>query len=178
MSSTTRATSRCSRLPSNPMKAMTSSYPAASMKAPGWLRLACRNSIRPRRSGSSRHCRFSPVIARSEATKQSILSVRIDGLLRFARNDAEPRATANASVPVIRQHRQRRDLDAFVDQRARFVRRGFAVDRAVLDAAVMHLARFVGEALADIVGVFDDVIAQFLDLGAQLALLRHQQRRR
>jgi hypothetical protein len=28
------------------------------------------------------------VIARSEATKQSILFVRMDGLLRFARNDS------------------------------------------------------------------------------------------
>src|SRR6267142_4283758 len=36
---------------------MTSSYPAASMKVPRLSRLACRNSIRPRRSGSSRHCR-------------------------------------------------------------------------------------------------------------------------
>ena len=36
---------------------MTSSYPAASRRAPKSSRLACRNSIRPRRSGSSRHCR-------------------------------------------------------------------------------------------------------------------------
>jgi hypothetical protein len=30
---------------------------------------------------------WGTVIARSEATKQSILSLRLDGLLRFARND-------------------------------------------------------------------------------------------
>src|ERR1700692_3931292 len=48
----------------------------------------------------------------------------------------------------------------------------------MLDLAVMHLARLVGEALADIVGILDDVVAQFLQLGAQLALLRHQQWRR
>src|SRR6266550_291270 len=66
---------------------MTSSYPAASRKAPKSSRLACRSSIRPRRSGSSRHCRFSPVIARSEATRQSTLPLPHDGLLRFARND-------------------------------------------------------------------------------------------
>src|SRR5206468_1246151 len=72
----------------------------------------------------------------------------------------------------------RRDFDAFVDQGAGFVGRGLAIDRAVLDIAVMHLAGFVGEALADIVGAFHDVIAQFLQLGAQSALLRHQQRRR
>src|SRR5882757_1979934 len=84
--------------------------------------------------------------------------------------------TGSASVPVVRQHRQRGDFDAFVDQGAGFVGRGLAIDRAVLDIAVMHLAGFVGEALADIVGVPGDVIAQFLQLGAQLALLRHQQR--
>ena len=32
---------------------------AASMRAPRWWCLACRSSIRPRRSGSSRHCRFN-----------------------------------------------------------------------------------------------------------------------
>src|SRR6266403_3033813 len=66
---------------------MTSSYPAASRKVPKSSRLACKSSIRPRRSGLSRHCRFSPVIARSEATKQSTLPLPHDGLLRFARND-------------------------------------------------------------------------------------------
>ena len=90
----------------------------------------------------------------------------------------KPRSLACGIIPVVRQHRQRRDLDAFVDQRARFVGRGLAVDRAMLDIAVMHLARFVGETLADIVGILDDVIAQFLELGAQLALLRHHQRGR
>src|ERR1700722_16374129 len=34
-----------------------SSSAAASMKAPGWSCSACKSSIRPRRSGSSRHCR-------------------------------------------------------------------------------------------------------------------------
>ena len=37
------------------------------------------------------------------------------------------------------------DFDAFVDQRAGFVGRGFAVDRTMLDIAVVHLARFVGK---------------------------------
>src|SRR3981189_1147924 len=68
------------------MRATTSSFQAASMKAQRWWRSACRSSTRPKRSGSSRRCRSSPVIA-SEATKQSILSFRHDGLLRFARND-------------------------------------------------------------------------------------------
>src|SRR6266478_3955421 len=80
-------------------------------------------------------------------------------------------------IPVFRQHRQRRYFDAFLDQGARFVRRSLAVDRAMLDIAVMHLAGLVGKTLADIVGVLHDMIAQFLELGAQLALLRHQQRR-
>ena len=87
-----------------------------------------------------------------------------------------PRNDERASIPIFRQGRQRRDLDAFVDQRACLVRRGLAVDRPMFDVAVMHLARFIGEALADIVGVLDDVVAKFLQLGAQLALLRHQQR--
>src|SRR5438270_862625 len=39
-------------------------------------------------------------------------------------------------------------------------------------------AGFVGKALADIVGVLHDVIAQFFELGAQFLLLRHHQRRR
>src|SRR5271165_806116 len=77
---------------------------------------------------------------------------------------APPRNDAGASVPIFRQHREGGDLDAFVDQRARLFRRGVAVDRSVLDLAIMHLARFVGEALADIVGVLDDVVAQFLQL--------------
>src|SRR5262245_4325346 len=47
----------------------------------------------------------------------------------------------------------------------------------MLDIAVMHLARLGGETVADIVGVLDDVVAQFLQFGAQLALLRHHQRR-
>src|SRR6266404_1754902 len=75
-------------------------------------------------------------------------------------------------IPVFRQHRQRRYFDAFLDQGARFVRRSLAVDRAMLDIAVMHLAGLVGKTLADIVGVLHDMIAQFLELGAQLALLR------
>ncbi|GCC49613.1 hypothetical protein chiPu_0033975, partial [Chiloscyllium punctatum] len=40
-----------------------------------------------------------------------------------------PRNHGRASIPVFRQRRQRRDLDAFVDQRARFLGRGLAVDR-------------------------------------------------
>jgi drug/metabolite transporter (DMT)-like permease len=77
-------------------------------------------------------------------------------------------------VAVFRQYRQRRDLDAFVDQRPRFIRRCLAIDRAVLDIAVMHLAGFIRKALADIIGVFHDVVAQLFQFGAQLALLRHQ----
>src|SRR4051812_42810697 len=48
----------------------------------------------------------------------------------------------------------------------------------MLDVAIVHFSRFIGKTLADIVGVLDDMVAQFLDLGAQLAFLRHQQRRR
>src|SRR5262249_28449258 len=48
--------------------------------------------------------------------------------------------------------------------------------RAMLLVAIVHGAGFVRETLTDIVGVLHDVIAQLLDLGAQLALLRHHQR--
>src|SRR5262249_36139449 len=75
-------------------------------------------------------------------------------------------------------YRQWRYLDAFIDQRPRFLRRCLAVDRAMLDIAVVHLARLGGKALADIVRVTDDVIAQFLQFRAQLPLLRHHEPRR
>ena len=64
------------------------------------------------------------------------------------------------------------EFDAFLGQRLGVVGRRLAVDRAVLDLAVMHLARLLGEFRADIVGVFRQVIAQLLELGAQLAFLR------
>ncbi len=84
------------------------------------------------------------------------------------RADRGRRGGAGGSlVPIFRQRRQRRDLDAFVDQRLGLFRRGLAVDRTVLLVAVMHRAGFVGEALADIVGVLDDVIAQFLQFAAE-----------
>src|SRR6267378_542956 len=60
----------------------------------------------------------------------------------------------------------------------RLLRSGSALHPARLDVAVVHLAGFVWKALADIVGVLHDMIAQFAELGAQFALLRHQQRRR
>ena len=49
-----------------------------------------------------------------------------------------------------------------------------ARQRAMLDFAIMNLAGFIGETFADIVGVLDDMIAQFPQLGAQLAFLRQQ----
>src|SRR5262245_51477516 len=75
------------------------------------------------------------------------------------------------SVPLVRQHRQRVELDAFLVQRLGVVRGGFAVDRAVLDLAVVHLAGLFGELLANVVGVRRQVLAQLLELGAELALL-------
>src|SRR6516165_2816651 len=108
------------------------------------------------------------LIATSEATKQSsYYRRRARRLDRFA---LLAMTVKTASIPVVRQHWQRRDFDAFVDQAAGLLRRGLAVDRAMFDVAVMHLAGFGGKALADIVGVLDDMIAQLLELGAQLAL--------
>ena len=56
-------------------------------------------------------------------------------------------------IPLVRQHGQRMKLDAFLVQLLGVLRRRFAVDRAVLDLAVVHLARFLGKFLADIVGI-------------------------
>ena len=56
--------------------------------------------------------------------------------------------------------------------------RGLAVDRAMLDLAVVHLARFLGEFLPDVVGILGQVVAQFLELAAELALLRRHHRDR
>src|SRR6516164_4211929 len=52
------------------------------------------------------------------------------------------------------------------------VRRGLAVNRAALDLAVVHLARLFGESPPNIIGVSDEMFAQFLQLTADLALLR------
>src|SRR5262245_45971865 len=76
------------------------------------------------------------------------------------------------SVALVGQHRQRMKLDAFLVQLLGVLRRGLAVDRAVLDLAVMHLARLLGKFLPDIVGVLGQVLAQLLELLAELALLR------
>src|ERR1043165_5246785 len=56
-----------------------------------------------------------------------------------------------ALVPLVRQDRQRMEFDAFLVQRLGFLGRGLAVDRAVLDLAVVHLARFLGKFRADMV---------------------------
>src|SRR5260370_12580634 len=62
------------------------------------------------------------------------------------------------------------ELDAFLDERLGGVGRCLAVDRAVLDLAVVHAPRLFGEFLADVIGVLDDVVAQLLELLAQLDL--------
>src|SRR5439155_23887662 len=68
--------------------------------------------------------------------------------------------------------------DAFFVQLLGVLGRGFAVDRAMLGLAVMHLARFLGKFLADIVGIRRQVIAQLLQLLAELVLLRRDHRDR
>ena len=49
-------------------------------------------------------------------------------------------------------------FDAFFVQFSGLVRRGLAVDRAVLDLAVMDLARLLGKTRADVIGVLGDVL--------------------
>src|SRR5262252_2237496 len=90
-------------------------------------------------------------------------SVVISGLLRIY---------GRWSVPLVRQHGERVKLDSFLMQLLGLVRRGLAVDRAVLDLAVVPLARLFGKSPPNIIGVSDEMFAQFLQLPAELALLR------
>src|SRR5579883_3510580 len=80
--------------------------------------------------------------------------------------------TSAVSVSLVRQHRQRVELDAFLVQLLRLLGRGFAVDRAVLDLAVVHFARSLGKLAADVLGVLGEMVAQLPQLATQLALLR------
>src|SRR5215469_13792680 len=84
-----------------------------------------------------------------------------------------------ASIVLVRQNRQWVDLDAFLVQVLRLLGRGLAVDRAVLELAVVHLARLFGKFPADVLGVLGEMVAQLLELAAQRALLRrdHSDRR-
>src|SRR5262249_27722446 len=81
-------------------------------------------------------------------------------------------------IELVGQDRQRVEFDAFLVQRLGLVRRGLTVDRAVLDLAVVDLARLLRETRADIVGVPGDVLAQLFELLAQLAFLRRHDRDR
>jgi uncharacterized membrane protein len=74
------------------------------------------------------------------------------------------------SVLVVRQDRQGMKFDALFVQLFCFIRRCFAVDRAMLGLAIMDLARLFGEAWPDIARVFGNVIAKFFELVPQLAL--------
>src|SRR4051812_39607952 len=64
------------------------------------------------------------------------------------------------------------EFDALFEHVLGILRRSLAIDRAVLLLAVVHLARLFGELAADVLGVLGQVLAQFLQLGAELALLR------
>src|SRR5262245_29024908 len=79
-----------------------------------------------------------------------------------------PSARRPRSVPLVRQHGQRVKLDSFLMQLLGLVRRGLAVNRAALDLAVVHLARLFGKSPPNIIGVSDEMFAQFLQLAAEL----------
>ncbi len=81
-------------------------------------------------------------------------------------------------IPLVRQHRQRVKLDAFLVQFLGVFGDRLAVDRAMLDLAVVHLAGVFRKLVADIVGVRGQVIAQLLQLGAEFLLLRRDHRDR
>jgi hypothetical protein len=70
------------------------------------------------------------------------------------------------------------EFDAFFGQFLRLVGRGLAIDRAMLDLTVMHLARLVGKFRPDIVRILRQVVAQLLELGAEFLLLRRHHRHR
>src|SRR6516225_8906529 len=69
-------------------------------------------------------------------------------------------------------NRQRVKLDPFLVQLLGLVGGGLAVDRATIALPVVHLAGFLGEFAADIIGVAGEMLAQFLELLAKLALMR------
>src|SRR5215469_6908727 len=77
-----------------------------------------------------------------------------------------------ALIPLVRQDRKGVELDPLLVQLLGFLGRSLAVDRAVVDLAIMHLAGFLGKLLPDIVRVFGEMLAQILELLAQLLLLR------
>jgi hypothetical protein len=66
---------------------------------------------------------------------------------------------ANRSIEFVGQDRQRKEFDAFLVQRFGLVRRGFTIDRAVLDLAVVDLTRLLRETGAHIIRVPGDVLA-------------------
>ncbi len=59
--------------------------------------------------------------------------------------DAPPQAGMENLISILGEHRQRREFDAFVVQFFRLLRRGDAVDRAVLSLAVVNFAGFLGK---------------------------------
>src|SRR5262245_38040345 len=105
--------------------------------------------------------------SRSVAWRHGRRLLRGDSILA-----AKLRPSLRWSVPLVRQHGQRVKLDPLLVQLLGLVRRGLAVDRAVLDLAVVHLARLFGKSPPNIIGVFDEMFAQFLQFPAELALLR------
>src|SRR3974390_311168 len=78
------------------------------------------------------------------------------------------------SIPLVWQNRQRVEFDPFLREILGFLGRGHAVDGAVLNLTVVHLARFLGEFCADIVGILCELLAQLLQLGAEFSLPRRE----
>src|SRR5262245_312174 len=90
---------------------------------------------------------------------------------RQSRMRGRHRRGSRPSVPLVGQHRQRMEFDSFLVQLLGVLERSLAVDRAVIDLAIVHLAGFLGEFLADVIGILGEVLAQLLELLAQLVLL-------
>src|SRR6478752_6100508 len=92
----------------------------------------------------------------------------------------DSREADDQSVPLIRQRRERVEFDAFFGKFCCFLGSSHTVDRAVIDFPIVHLACFLGELRADIVGILGEMVAQLLELGPELLFLwrNHCHRRR
>ena len=93
----------------------------------------------------------------------------------FRQKLKELREHLTRNADYVGQHRERVKLDSLLVHFLGILRRGLAVNRAVVQLAVMHLARHLGKLLAYIIGVPGEMVAQFLELLTELAFLRRHE---
>src|ERR1700679_1326356 len=119
---------------------------------------ACSSTIRVAETGDGVRCRPAATAPRSPNSVVANKAARAR-----AGRDPESKSASHfcwiALVRVAEIRRRWRHVDAFLDEFARFFRRGFAVDVALFGFAVVNLARLFRETRGDIVGVVLDVFA-------------------